>query len=87
MNEFQKITDQIQQPFLPTFNEAIDKILGSYQSRKKIAKTISNYVFICFFFKMVVLRLVMSTKYMEKLALASPNWQCNSALMSLYPKE
>ena len=44
MNEFQKITDQIQQPFLPTFNEAIDKILGSYQTRKKIAKTISNYL-------------------------------------------
>ena len=86
MNEFQKITDQIQQPFLPTFNEAIDKILGSYQTRKKIAKTISNYVFICFF-KMVVLRLVLSTKYMEKLALASPNWQCNSVLMSLYPKQ
>ena len=50
MNEFQKITDQIQQPFLPTFNEAIDKILGSYQTRKKIAKTISNYVFIYLFF-------------------------------------
>ena len=86
MNEFQKITDQIQQPFLPTFNEAIDKILGSYQTRKKVAKTISNYIFICFF-KMVVLRLVLSTKYMEKLALASPNWQCNSVLMSLYPKQ
>lgn len=33
MNEFQKISDLIQQLVLPTFNEAVDKILGCYQNK------------------------------------------------------
>ena len=32
MNEFQKISDLIQQLVLPTFNEAVDKMLGYYQN-------------------------------------------------------